>query len=197
MIPVYKIKEVIVVEGRYDKNTLSQIVDTVIIETGGFGVFSDKEKLNLLRRMAEKRGLIILTDGDGAGFMIRNYLKGTLSKENVKHAYIPDIYGREKRKSSPSKEGKLGVEGMKPDVIISALKRAGATFEDIGVSVSPGVEITKADMYLAGLTGTQGSAARRQELIKKLDLPEKLSPNALLDVLNVLMSREEFIAVFR
>jgi Small primase-like proteins (Toprim domain) len=193
---VHKIKEVIVVEGRYDKNTLSQIVDTVIIETGGFGVFSDKEKLELLRRMAEKRGLIILTDGDSAGFVIRNYLKGALSKEHVKHAYIPDIQGREKRKSSPSKEGKLGVEGMKPDVIITALKRAGATFEDTGMSVSSG-GITKADMYLAGLTGTQGSAAKRQALIKKLDLPEKLSPNALLDVLNVLMSRDEFIAAFR
>ena len=196
MIPVHKIKEVIVVEGRYDKNTLSQIVDTVIVETGGFGVFSDKEKLELLRRMAEKRGLIILTDGDSAGFVIRNYLKGALSKEHVKHAYIPDIQGREKRKSSPSKEGKLGVEGMKPDVIITALKRAGATFEDTGMSVSSG-GITKADMYLAGLTGTQGSAAKRQALIKKLDLPEKLSPNALLDVLNVLMSRDEFIAAFR
>ena len=196
MIPVHKIKEVIVVEGRYDKNTLNQIVDTVIIETGGFGVFSDKEKLNLLRRMAEKRGLIILTDGDGAGFVIRNYLKGALNKEHVKHAYIPDIYGREKRKSSPSREGKLGVEGMKPDVIIAALKRAGATFEDIGLTVSSG-GITKADMYLAGLTGTQGSAAKRQELIKKLDLPEKLSPTALLDVLNVLMSRDEFIAISR
>ena len=193
---MHKIKEVIVVEGRYDKNTLSQIVDTVIIETGGFGVFSDKEKLELLRRMAEKRGLIILTDGDSAGFVIRNYLKGALSKEHVKHAYIPDIQGREKRKSSPSKEGKLGVEGMKPDVIITALKRAGATFEDTGMSVSSG-GITKADMYLAGLTGTQGSAAKRQALIKKLDLPEKLSPNALLDVLNVLMSRDEFIAAFR
>ena len=196
MIPVHKIKEVIVVEGRYDKNTLSQIVDTVIVETGGFGVFSDKEKLELLRRMAEKRGLIILTDGDSAGFVIRNYLKGALSKEHVKHAYIPDVQGREKRKSSPSKEGKLGVEGMKPDVIITALKRAGATFEDTGMSVSSG-GITKADMYLAGLTGTQGSAAKRQALIKKLDLPEKLSPNALLDVLNVLMSRDEFIAAFR
>jgi len=196
VIPVHKIKEVIVVEGRYDKNTLSQIVDTVIVETGGFGVFSDKEKLELLRRMAEKRGLIILTDGDSAGFVIRNYLKGALSKEHVKHAYIPDIQGREKRKSSPSKEGKLGVEGMKPDVIITALKRAGATFEDTGMSVSSG-GITKADMYLAGLTGTQGSAAKRQALIKKLDLPEKLSPNALLDVLNVLMSRDEFIAAFR
>jgi Small primase-like proteins (Toprim domain) len=196
VIPVHKIKEVIVVEGRYDKNTLSQIVDTVIVETGGFGVFSDKEKLELLRRMAEKRGLIILTDGDSAGFVIRNYLKGALSKEHVKHAYIPDVQGREKRKSSPSKEGKLGVEGMKPDVIITALKRAGATFEDTGMSVSSG-GITKADMYLAGLTGTQGSAAKRQALIKKLDLPEKLSPNALLDVLNVLMSRDEFIAAFR
>ena len=190
-----KIREVIVVEGRYDKNTLSQIIDAVIVETEGFGVFSDKEKLELLRRLAEKRGIIVLTDGDGAGFVIRNYLKGAIDKSLVKHAYIPDIQGKEKRKSFPSKEGKLGVEGMKPETIIEALKRAGATFEDGGGEVDGG--ITKTDMYTLGLSGAKDSSLKRQELLKRLKLPERLSPNALLDVLNALMTRDEFFAIFR
>ena len=125
-----KVKEVIVVEGRYDKNALSQVVDATVITLGGFSVFNDKEKLAFLRRLAEKQGLIVLTDSDGAGFVIRNYLKGALPKELVKQAYIPDIYGKERRKRTPGKEGKLGVEGMKPDVLLAALARAGATFLD-------------------------------------------------------------------
>ena len=193
---LHKIKEVIVVEGRYDKNTLSQIIDAVIVETEGFGVFSDKEKLELLRRLAKKKGIIVLTDGDGAGFVIRNYLKGAIDKSLVKHAYIPDIQGKEKRKSSPSSEGKLGVEGMKPETIIEALKRAGATFEDEGGEVPAG-GITKTDMYALGLSGAKGSSLKRQELLKRLELPERLSPNALLDVLNALMTRDEFFAIFR
>lgn len=184
-----KIKEVIVVEGRYDKNTLSQIVDATIIETNGFGVFSDREKLSLLRRMAEKRGIIVLTDSDGAGFMIRNFLKGSINPEKVKHAYIPDIYGKERRKASASAEGKLGVEGMSREVLISALRRAGAT-----TGGSDAAErITKSDMYTLGLSGRPGSAEKRHALLKKLDLPEKLSPNGLLDVLNALMTRAEFL----
>ena len=189
------VKEVIVVEGRYDKNTLSQIVDAVIIETGGFGVFSDREKLALLRRMAEKRGLIILTDSDGAGFVIRNYLRGALPKDKVKHAYIPDVEGKEKRKSSPSKEGKLGVEGMKPEALLEALRRAGATLD--GVAAQSGGELTKADLFALGLSGGMGSALKRKELLKRLELPEKLTANALLDVLNALYGREELISLLR
>ena len=188
-----KVREVIVVEGRYDKNTVSQVVDASVIETSGFGIFSDREKLELLRRLAEKRGLIILTDSDGAGFVIRNYLKGALDGANVKHAYIPSVKGREKRKRIPSKEGTLGVEGMSPSVILEALSRCGAHFDD-----SPDAEIktggiTKADLYALGLSGTAGSAQRRRELLEKLGLPDKLSSNALLDVLNALYTRDELI----
>lgn len=187
-----RVREVIVVEGRYDRNTLSQVVDAVILETSGFGIFNDREKLSLLRRIADERGLIILTDSDGAGFVIRRYLKGALDPAKVKHAYIPDVTGKEKRKSSPSKEGKLGVEGMRPEVLLDALRRAGATFCD---EAAPQKEpITKADLYAAGLSGGANSAEKRKALLKKLDLPEKLSSNALLDVLNVLWGRETFLA---
>ena len=187
------IKEVIVVEGRYDKNTVSQVVDGTIIETAGFGIFSDKEKLALLRKLAEKRGLIILTDSDRAGFFIRGRLKGILGSANIKHAYIPGINGREKRKSTASKEGKLGVEGMVPDIIIKSLERAGATFEEEPIkSEHPGL-ITGTDMFSAGLSGGAGSAQKRRDLLKRLDLPERLSTRGLLDVLNILFSRDEFL----
>lgn len=189
-----KIKEVIVVEGRYDKNTLSQIVDATIIETTGFGIFSDRQKLELLRRLADKRGLIILTDGDGAGFLIRNYLKSAISKDSIKHAYIPDVIGKEKRKDTPSREGKLGVEGMPPDILIEALRRAGATFED-GPEHDSKRLITKADLYELGLSGKEGSRGRRHELTDRLGLPERLSSQSLLDVLNVLFDREELISL--
>lgn len=193
-----RVKEVIVVEGRYDKNTLSQIVDAVIIETKGFGIFSDKENLSLLRRLAETRGLIVFTDSDGAGFVIRGHIKGAIKPEYVKHAYIPDIDGKEKRKTSPSKEGKLGVEGMSRDVIITALRRAGATFdgEDSPIDAMPR-RITKTDMFVLGLSGKPDSSAKRLELLKRLSLPQKLSPNGLLDVLNALMSRDELFAMYR
>ncbi|NCB52188.1 MAG: DUF4093 domain-containing protein [Clostridia bacterium] len=187
-----QVREVIAVEGRYDKNALSQIFDAVIIETGGFAVFNDSEKLSLLRRLAEARGLVILTDSDGAGFVIRNFIKGAIDPALVKNAYIPDIPGRERRKSAPSKEGKLGVEGMAVNVLIDALKRAGATMG--GEAVRAGGGITKADMYAAGLSGRPGSAEKRKALIRKLDLPEYLSPNALLDVLNALYDRDGFTA---
>ena len=186
------VKEVIVVEGRYDKNTVSQAVNGTIIETSGYGIFSDTEKVDLLRKLAEKRGLIILTDSDGAGFLIRGYLKGLLVNKYVKHAYIPDIMGREKRKRVLSKEGKLGVEGMSREIIINALKRAGATFQDENEIIQTGEAITKADMFTLGLSGTAGSADRRLALLKKLELPERLSPNGLLDVLNALFTRAEF-----
>lgn len=184
------VSEVIVVEGRYDKNTLSQVVDAVIIETSGFGVFSDKEKQKLIRTLAEKRGMIVFTDSDGAGFVIRNFIKGCVSPEYLKHAYIPDVFGKERRKAKASKEGKLGVEGMSPEVLINALKKAGATIN--GEKITSERRITKADMYAAGLSGRENSAQLRSELIKKLDLPQKLTADGLLDVLNVLMSREEF-----
>ena len=188
---MHKIREVIVVEGRYDKNALSQVVDAVILETAGFGIFKDRQKQKLLRTLAETRGLIVLTDPDGAGFVIRNFLKGCTDPSRVKHAYVPDIPGKERRKSSPSKEGKLGVEGMRPALLLEALRRAGASFEE--AEAAPEREpITKADLYARGLSGGEGSAEKRRELLKKLDLPERLTANALLDVLNALMSREDF-----
>lgn len=184
------VKEVIVVEGRYDRNTLSQVFDAVIVETSGFGVFNDREKLALLRRLAEARGLVVLTDSDGAGFVIRNFLKGAIDPALVKQAYIPDIAGRERRKRAPSKEGKLGVEGMKPEVLIEALRRAGATLGGEEPARRAG-GITKATLYELGLSGGPGSAEKRRALLKELDLPEKLSANALIDVLNALYTEAE------
>lgn len=189
------VREVIVVEGRYDKNTLSQVVNAVIIETSGFGIFNDKQKQKLLRRMAEERGLVILTDSDGAGFVIRNFIKGCVAPALIKHAYIPDISGKERRKAAPSKEGKLGVEGMRPEVLINALRRAGATMSEPGEDSAPTERITKADMFARGLTGGTGSREKRCELLKKLDLPEKLSTDALLQVLNALMTRSDFLSM--
>lgn len=185
-----RIKEAIVVEGRYDKNTLSQIVDAPIIETSGFGIMNDKAQLAFLRRVAESRGLVVFTDSDGAGFVIRNYLKSAIPAEYLKHAYIPDIAGKERRKSAPGKEGKLGVEGMTPDVIIACLKRAGVTIEGESVTNKSAV-ITKQDMMELGLSGTADSKARRLALMKKLDLPAHMSSNALLQALNLLYSLEE------
>lgn len=186
-----RIREAIIVEGRYDKNTLAQIVDAPILETSGFGIFHDRQRLALLRRLAETRGIIVLTDSDGAGFVIRNYLRGAIDPLQVKHAYIPDIAGKERRKRTASKEGKLGVEGMRPDVLLEALRRAGATIEGEETPAA-GARITKADLYAAGLTGGADSRAARQRLLAQLDLPEHLSTNALLEVLNALMTREEF-----
>lgn len=191
---MHSIREIIVVEGRYDKNALSQVVDAVIIETSGFGIFNDAEKRKLLQTMAEARGLIVLTDSDGAGFVIRNYIKGCVDPKLVKHAYIPDIYGKERRKSAPSREGKLGVEGMKPQVLLDALIRAGATFDD-EENKKTAPRISKADMYARGLSGREGSAEKRARLIKQLGLPERLTADGLLDVLNATMSREEFLTI--
>ena len=188
-----KIREVIVVEGRYDKNTLLQVVDATVVETGGFGVFNDKEKLAFLRCLAEKRGLILLTDSDGAGFVIRMYLKGALPKEHIKQAYIPDICGKERRKSKAGKEGLLGVEGMNAEVLLETLRRCGATFEGEASAV-PAAAITKADMMEKGLVGPN-SAQKRQELLKKLQLPSRMTANALMDALNLLLTREEFDAL--
>ncbi len=189
-----KIAEVIVVEGRYDKNTLAQAVDATILDVGGFSVFNDGQKLALLRRLAETRGVVIFTDPDGAGFAIRGHLKGALPKDRVKHAYAPDVYGKEKRKRRGGREGKLGVEGLPPEVLIESLRRAGATFA--GEEAIPhGEPITKADMLDAGLVG-DGSSTRRARLVKELDLPEHLSANALLEVLNLLLTREAFLETY-
>ena len=188
-----KIREVIVVEGRYDKNALLQVVDATVVETGGFGVFNNKEKLAFFRRLAESRGIIVLTDSDGAGFVIRNYLKGALPKDKVKQAYVPDIYGKERRKQKAGKEGKLGVEGMRPEVLLEALRRCGATFEGAENDM-PCVPITKADMMDKGLVGPN-SEQKRKELLQKLQLPGHMTANALMEALNVLMTREEFDAL--
>lgn len=184
-----KIREAIVVEGRYDKNTLSQIVDAPIFQTNGFSVMNDRSQLALLRRVAQQRGLIVFTDADGAGFVIRNYLKSAIAPELLKHAYIPDIAGKEKRKSAPGKEGKLGVEGMTPEVILASLRHAGATIEGETSAVASG--ITKQDFMELGLSGGSNSSAKRKVLLKKLQLPEHMSANALLQALNLLYTKEE------
>lgn len=190
-----KIKQAIVVEGKYDQNTLSQLVDTTIFQTRGFGVMHDKALLELLRKAARTTGLIIFTDSDGAGFVIRNFLKGALPKEGVLHAYIPDIPGKEKRKRAPGKEGLLGVEGMTKEILLSALENAGA---DLGGEAEkrPGDTITKFDLYTADLSGRPDSAAKRAAFLEKLRFPAHMSANALLDALNLLYTREEFLALF-
>ena len=188
-----RVAEVIVVEGRYDKNTLSQVVQASIVTLEGFAAFHDREKLAFLRRLAEKRGLIVLTDSDGAGFVLRNFLKGALPPGRVKHAYIPDISGKERRKHAPGKEHKLGVEGMRPEILLDALRRAGATFLDDSPGSAPDGElITMADFVECGLSGSPDSAARRRALLKRLALPEKLGAHALLEALNLLYGRERF-----
>ena len=188
-----RIREVIVVEGRYDKNALLQAVDAAVVETGGFAVFNDREKAAYLRRLAEKRGLILLTDPDGAGFVIRNHLKGVIPPDRLKQAYVPDVYGRERRKKKSGKEGKLGVEGMPPQVLVEALRRAGATFED-GPAAPRRTGLTKADLLEKGLIGP-GSAARRAALQQRLGLPARLTANGLLEALDLLLTRAEFDAL--
>ena len=190
-----KIKEAILVEGRYDKNTLSQIVDAPILETAGFGIFKDKKQMALLRQVAEKRGLIVFTDSDGAGFVIRNHIKSAIPGKYLKHAYIPDILGKEKRKAAPGKEGKLGVEGMKPEIILEALRRAGATIE--GETAASSHQITKQDLMELGLSGGPDASRNRLKLLKALNLPEHMSPNAMLQALNLLLTLEELETLIR
>ena len=190
------IREAIVVEGRYDKAALAGVVDTLILDTAGFGVFRDGEKLALLRRLAEKRGLIVLTDPDGAGFVIRNYLKGAIPKGQVKHAYVPDVYGKERRKRAPGKEGKLGVEGMSPDVLRRAVLNVGATVLDGDAPERAAGNLTPADLFALGLSGTADATERRGELLKRLGLPERMSAKALLAALNALYTPEELEELF-
>lgn len=195
-----RVREAIVVEGKYDKIKLSSLVEGVIIEVGGFGLFKDREKLRYLRELAEKRGLIVLTDSDGAGFLIRHKLSSCIPPDRLKHAYIPDILGKERRKSAPSKEGKLGVEGMELSVLRQALEKAGATLEDAsgkGESRPPAGSFTKADLFDWGLAGRPDSAGRRKDLQRRLGLPERLSANGLLQALNALYSREELEAFLK
>ena len=187
-----RIREVIVCEGRYDKNALKQVVDATVVTTGGFQIFNDREQLALLRRMAAERGLILLLDSDGAGFVIRNHIKSAIPAEQVKQAYIPDVYGKEKRKKTAGKEGKLGVEGMEPAVLIEALRRAGATFLDEDAPADKGEPLTRADLMDLGLIGA-GSREKRQSLLKQLALPEYMSTGAMLEAVNLLMGREEFL----
>ena len=186
------VEQAIVVEGRYDKNTLSQIVDTTIFQTNGFSVMHDRELLALLRRAAQTCGLVILTDSDGAGLVIRSFLRGALPREGVLHAYVPEIAGKEKRKAAPGKAGLLGVEGMTPEIILRALRDAGATVG--GQTRRADGRITKLDLYTLGLSGGVGSAEKRQALLKELQLPGYLSANAMLEALNLLMTRDELYA---
>lgn len=184
-----RIREAIIVEGRYDVNKIKQIVDTMVIETSGFSIFNNKEKLQLIRRIAAQRGVLILTDSDGAGFVIRNYLKGALPKEQVKHAYIPQIAGKERRKVHGSKEGTLGVEGVPDEVLLDVLRRAGVTVLDRTLPAAR--QITKADFFAWGLSGGAGSAAKRQQLLQRLQLPRHMTANALLEYINAVASYEE------
>lgn len=188
-----KIREAIVVEGRYDKNTLSQVIDALIVETDGFGIFNDKAALKMLRMLADRKGLIVLTDSDSAGFLIRNYLTGAIDKSKLKHAYIPDVYGREKRKSEDSKEEKLGVEGMRPEILLKALLDAGATIDGESNEQTP--ELTNSDFTELGLVGMPGSLELREKLKKKLELPEKLSSVGLKRLLSALYTKEELILI--
>lgn len=185
-----KIDRVVIVEGRYDKIKLNSILDAVIIETDGFGIFNNKEKQKLIRKLAGTKGLLILTDSDSAGFKIRSFIKGIVPEEQIKHAYIPDILGKEKRKAEPSKEGKLGVEGVKVQVIMQALEKAGVLCEE--TKETSRREITKLDLYEDGFSGKQNSDALRKKLLKHLDLPERLTSNALVQILNTFLTYEEY-----
>ncbi|MCI9544181.1 MAG: DUF4093 domain-containing protein [Acutalibacter muris] len=191
-----RVKEAVVVEGRCDRAKLSALIDGTIVETGGFAIFNDRDKMELIRRLAAARGVIILTDSDGAGFLIRSKLCSCLPPEQVKHAYIPDIYGKERRKAKPSKEGKLGVEGMPLETLRDCLIRAGATIEDIPGETRP-PELTKADLFELGLSGGDGSAERRRALQRRLKLPERLSANGFLQALNALYTRRELFDLLK
>lgn len=193
-----KIKRAVIVEGKYDKIKLSTILDTLIIETNGFDIFSDKQRMELIRSVAKLRGIIIMTDSDAAGFMIRNHIGGNLPKNQVTHVYVPEILGKEKRKAEPSKEGKLGVEGIPKNLLIESLKRAGIKFEDdqnkIEESASSIKAITKMDLYNDNLSGTPGSKQRLEQFKRIVNLPAHISKNALVDVLNVIMTYDEYKA---
>lgn len=190
-----KVREAIIVEGKYDKIKLSNIVDGLIITTDGFGVFKDKEKQALIRHLAEKRGILILTDSDSAGFVIRNFLKGAVPADKIKHAFVPDIFGKEKRKLKPSKEGKLGVEGISQQIIEKAIIASGAHCSSEAGIITKSEDITKTDLFIYGLSGGENAAEKRARLKAHLDLPSNMTANLLLDTLNCLMTRDEFIDI--
>ncbi len=190
-----KINEAVIVEGKYDKIKLSGILDTIIVETDGFAIFKDKEKQALIRFLAEKKGIIILTDSDSAGFMIRSFIKNITKSENIKNVYIPDVYGKEKRKTEFSKEGKLGVEGMKTQVIIGALKKAGVIYSEN--TKKEGREITHTDFFEDGISGGENSSVIRKALAKELCLPEKISSSSLLKIINSYMTYDEYKKVIK
>ena len=192
-----KIKEAVIVEGKYDKIKLSSLIDGLIIETGGFQIFSDREKIELLRRRADTRGLLILTDSDSAGFLIRNHIQSCIPKEKIRHAYIPDLYGKEKRKLHPSKEGKLGVEGIDPEILLESIRRSGASAIEEAGSSEEKRKITKLDLYEDGFSGGADSSKKRQVLLRELGLPERLTAKALVPVLNSLVNYEEYQKVVK
>lgn len=195
-----KIKEAVIVEGRYDKIRLDSLIDGLILTTDGFGIFKNKEKMAMLRHLAETRGLLIITDSDSAGFVIRNHLKSCIPPQYIKHAYIPDIFGKERRKTEPSKEGKLGVEGMSTAILLESLRKAGISCET-SPKIPPNGDnnsnedkkITRADFYRAGLSGGPNSTEKRAALLLHLGLPARMTANALLGVINDYMTREEFL----
>ncbi len=192
-----KIREAIIVEGRYDRMRLAPLFDTAIIETGGFRVFKDDEKKTVIRRLAQARGIVILTDSDGAGFVIRNFLKGIISDNSqIKQAYIPDIKGKEKRKAQPSKQGLLGVEGMTDEIIVNAVLKSGV--EVVGEEVQKvGGEITKTDFFIYGLTGGENSSVFRKAVLKKLGFPQYMTTNAMLSAVNLIYGKEEFEEILK
>ena len=192
-----KIKEAVIVEGKYDKIKLSSLIDGLIIETGGFQIFSDREKIELLRRLADTRGLLILTDSDSAGFLIRNHIQSCIPKEKIRHAYIPDLYGKEKRKLHPSKEGKLGVEGIDPEILLESIRRSGASAIEEAGSSEEKRKITKLDLYEDGFSGGADSSKKRPVLLRELGLPERLTAKALVPVLNSLVNYEEYQKVVK
>ena len=192
-----KIKEAVIVEGKDDKIKLSSLIDGLIIETGGFQIFSDREKIELLRRLADTRGLLILTDSDSAGFLIRNHIQSCIPKEKIRHAYIPDLYGKEKRKLHPSKEGKLGVEGIDPEILLESIRRSGASAIEEAGSSEEKRKITKLDLYEDGFSGGADSSKKRQVLLRELGLPERLTAKALVPVLNSLVNYEEYQKVVK
>ena len=184
-----KIKQAVIVEGKYDKIRLESLIDATIIQTDGFAIFKDKEKQRLIRRLAEKNGILILTDSDSAGFKIRSFLGGSLPREKVMHAYIPDVLGKEKRKDAPSKEGKIGVEGMRTQALVQALTKAGIFYEE---SDEPGKKVEMIDLFEDGLSGGENSQEKKAALLKYLDLPERLSTSSFLQLINTFMTYDEY-----
>ena len=186
-----KVKEAVIVEGKYDKIRLSSVIDGVIIPTGGFNIFKNRDTLEIIRYFAKKTGIIILTDSDSAGFKIRSYIKGAVREGKIINVYVPDIFGKERRKEAPSKEGKLGVEGINGEVILEAFRKAGITADEASDTDEKGDPITRLDLYELGLSGGENSSAMRRKLLSELDLPERLTVTGMVDILNTLMTRQE------